>query len=240
MFFTQLMIIVNLVRNLLYKFFKIGGDANPENQNWWSDGLQGVIKKAKDTFGKADAAMNDKDTRPAITWPVAKLPAKVTSKFGWRTLKADGKDIQNFHSGVDFSTSGKPDAIAVEDMIIDAILDVDKKWPARFKWTDKGWVSVGAPTGRAWTPFVVAIGIHTKTKYKFKHIAPKAGLKVGQKILCGAVIGKYGQLGYSMGEHCHFEVWPFVETAKKTKWVEKASNHPEPVDPWAWFQKNIT
>lgn len=235
-----LMPVFMFLKNLLYKYFKVGADTNASNQNWWSEGLQGIIKKAPNALGKAEKAINEKDTFPAITWPVAKLPAKVTSKFGWRVLKADGKNIQNFHSGVDYSTSGKSDGIACEDMIIKAILDVDKKWPSRFKWTDSGWVSVGAPKGRSWTPFIVGIGIHTKTKYKFKHISPKSGLKVGQKVLCGEVLGKYGNLGYSMGEHCHFEIWPYTETPKKTKWVDAPSNWPEPVNPHAWLQKKIS
>jgi murein DD-endopeptidase MepM/ murein hydrolase activator NlpD len=132
---------------------------------------------------------------------------RITSPYGFRTLNIDGKKTKQFHLGVDFG--GNVPIYAVEDSIITRVLSPDYQFPVRFKYTNKTWVDLikaeKIPPGRAWTPYVILKGIHTGVEYKYKHVF--SHLKIGEKILAGAVIGNSGNFGYSMGGHLHFEVW---------------------------------
>ena len=115
-----------------------------------------------------------KDVSPKIKktalmdWPVAyrvkgqKIP-KVTSHFGWRTLP-NGR--RNYHNGTDYKTLYS-EGIACEDSIIKKIQRPDAKFPARFKYIaeTKKWEKA-APKGRAWTPYIVIVGIHSGRKYE--------------------------------------------------------------------------
>lgn len=81
------------------------------------------------------------------------------------------------------------------------------------------WVNLvksgGVPEDRAWTPFIIGIGVHSKNLYKFKHTDPK--VKKGDEVSAGDLIGKSGNYGYSLGAHLHFEVWPWDEKAQDWK-----------------------
>ncbi|TGM88526.1 M23 family metallopeptidase [Leptospira licerasiae] len=157
--------------------------------------------------------------------PVLFAPVKnphITSRFGWRVLNLDGKASKQFHLGIDLG--GYNDVIAVEDCVIKSVLGKDKEYPVRFVWENGTWKdrikSGEIPEGRAWTPYIIAVGVHTKNQYKFKHTDARKAK--GQKVKAGEVIGKTGNFGYSLGSHLHFEVWPFDEKGQKWK---------EPIDP---------
>jgi len=164
-----------------------------------------------------------------IVWPTIHTPPRITSKYGKRTLNINGKRRVNFHSGIDFGTA--EEVIAVEDMVIQEILLPDFKYPCRFKWSRGTWVPA-APKGRAWTPFVKAVGIFTKNLYVYRHVNAIEGLAVGQRIKAGNTIGTAGNLGYSMGSHLHFEIWPKDPEVKELSWLK-------PVDPFPFLNARV-
>jgi len=147
-----------------------------------------------------------------VSWPVTRIPIRITSKFGWRKLP---NGVKGFHAGVDFQTWDSNRAVlAVEDSYVVKVVQVDKEHPERFRYNEKTktWDEV-APKGRAWTPYIELIGVHSKNKYVYKHV--KAGVLVGKQVSAGEAIGKAGNYGYSMGEHLHFEVYDYIEKTGK-------------------------
>lgn len=215
--FNMIRPLINFVWPLIKKFIKL----NSENQNWHND--ENAEKRAKkissyETKSKILHGVSKENIK--FSSPVIRK-TRITSKFGWRILNFDGKKRKNFHTGADFGGQGQ--VVACEDVIIKKILKPDKKYPCRFKWTGKTWKSI-APKGRAWTPYLICVGKISKVKYKYKHV--KSVVVVGDTVRRGQTLGIADNLGFSMGAHLHFEIWPY----KKGKW-------PSPVDPVKFLKK---
>lgn len=166
---------------------------------------------------------------PEICWPVSRLPIVITSKYGWRELQKGDK--KTFHNGIDFKTWDSKPIKACETALVYEIVLPDYKYPYVFKYdpTTKRWTRNDIPKGRAWTPRIVLIGKHSNNQYVYKHCDAIKGLKEGQIINVGEVIGTAGNYGYSMGEHLHFEFYDFLEN--KGTWAPAS-------DPLVFFEKN--
>ncbi|RHX89866.1 M23 family metallopeptidase [Leptospira stimsonii] len=193
-----------------------------EKQNYWNES---VLSQVKTNRIESDAVHASLATFPSVVEPTFFCPVDephVTSPFGWRTLNINGKGSRQFHLGIDLG--GEKDIKLPEDCVIKTILEKDDEYPVRFHYENGTWVDLIStkkiPKERAWTPFIIAVGVHTKNQYKFKHVDSQ--VSVGQNLKAGMVIGRSGNLGYSMGPHLHFEVWP---------WNEKKQSWPDPMDP---------
>ncbi len=168
----------------------------------------GITAKDEHSEKKVLHSEKPKEIPISVSWPVKRIPIRVTSRYGWRTLP---NGVKGFHMGVDFQTwDSSKEVVAVEDSYVTKIVQMDKKYPERFKYNSKTkqWDEI-APKGRAWTPYVELVGIYSKNKYKYKHVQSR--VFVGQKLSAGDVIGVAGNFGYSMGEHLHFEVYDYIE-----------------------------
>lgn len=200
---------------------------------------QKVIQKAQNGWNSQEAEKNATQISKAETFekvegtfstippvrlvlPVERVPAVVTSPFGDRFLQ--GKKQK--HIGVDFKTVDSRRIRAVEKGVIKKVLGVDKEYPVRFVYKNGKFVDPGVPKGRAWTPYIVMVGHYTKNMYVYKHVT--SDVKVGDLVECGQIIGMTGNLGYSMGEHLHFEYYD---------WLEKENKWSEPKDPIVYFRK---
>ncbi|WP_061235254.1 M23 family metallopeptidase [Leptospira weilii] len=206
-------------------------DAIQQTQNYWNDSpLAGLETKH---IG-SEAVKASLPVFPPVLEPVFVCPVDephITSPFGYRTLNINGKPSKQFHLGIDLG--GERKIKIPEDCIIKTVLQRDEKYPVRFHYEKGTWIDLirtgKIPRGRAWTPYIIAIGVHTKNQYKFKHI--DSYVLVGQNVKAGTVIGTSGNLGYSMGPHLHFEVWP---------WNEKTKSWPTPMDPAKFLKsKNL-
>lgn len=166
--------------------------------------------------------------QPQICWPVTRVPVVVTSKFGYRNLQKG--DPKTFHIGVDFKTRDAKTVVACEKALVFEIIRPDYKYPCLFTFDSKTerWVKT-APAGRAWTPRIVLIGKFSNNKYVYKHVDASKKLKEGMVVEVGQPIGEAGNLGYSQGEHLHFEWYDFLE--QKQKWAPAG-------DAMVFFQKH--
>ncbi|MBW9232631.1 M23 family metallopeptidase [Leptospira santarosai] len=187
------------------------------NQNYWNQYSAVVINTKKISREEAFDKIWD---IPIQRDPIFRLPVSnphITSRYGWRYLNIDGKKSKQFHLGIDLG--GYNDVLAPEDLVIKTVLGRDRKFPVKFRWEKNTWVNLvksgEVPEDRAWTPFVLAVGVHSKNLYKFKHMDAK--VKQGDKVSAGDLIGKSGNYGYSLGAHLHFEVWPWDEKAQDWK-----------------------
>ncbi|MCR8647686.1 M23 family metallopeptidase [Leptospira interrogans] len=202
-----------------------------KKQNYWNDSVRSKIKTERigQEAVRAHLPVFSEVVDPVFICPVNE--PHITSPFGWRTLNINGKPSKQFHLGIDLG--GEREIKAPEDCIIKTVLTKDKEFPVRFRHKEGTWVdliSTGKiPAGRAWTPYIIAIGVHTKNQYKFKHV--DSYVSIGQNVKAGTVIGRSGNLGYSMGPHLHFEVWP---------WNENKQSWPTPMDPAKFLKsKNL-
>lgn len=217
----MLFAILKKITELVWPFIADWLKLDPTTQNWHNEAGAESLATKKPIADIMEEVANIPLIMPKFSAPVKRRRVVITSKFGWRVLKWDGKKRKNYHTGVDLGGSGN--VYAIEDSIVQRVLLPDKKYPCRFKWTRKGWKTV-APKGRAWTPYVILIGKVSKTKFKYKHV--KSKFKVGQSMKAGQVIGKAGNLGFSMGGHLHLEIWPL-----------KGKKHKSPVDPIKWLKR---
>lgn len=220
-----------------------------QQQNYWnSPEAEAKAKKisSEDVLTQAQEATKGAPVQGRhfdLQFP-AKSPWRITSPYGKRVLTIDGKKVKREHIGIDIN--GARDIFAPEDMIVKKILELDKKYPNRFftkvnKTTGKteyfDAIAAGkVPAGRAWTPYILAMGIHTKTMYKFKHTLVKGKVAVGQELSCGDLFGLSGDYGYSQGPHCHHEVWLFQEKAVKSAYEGILTNWPAPMDPAKYYK----
>ncbi|TQE79020.1 M23 family metallopeptidase [Leptospira noguchii] len=207
--------ILNLLIPLIRKFINL--KAVQTNQNYWNQYSAVVINTKKISREEAFDKISD---IPIQRDPIFRLPVSnphITSRYGWRYLNIDGKKSKQFHLGIDLG--GYNDVLAPEDLVIKTVLGRDRKFPVKFRWEKNTWVNLvksgEVPEDRAWTPFVLAVGVHSKNLYKFKHTDAK--VKKGDKVSAGDLIGKSGNYGYSLGAHLHFEVWPWDEKAQGWK-----------------------
>ncbi|MDI7187105.1 M23 family metallopeptidase [Leptospira santarosai] len=222
--------ILETLKSVFYEIQKhfLDFDAIQKKQNYWNDSFLSEFKTER--IGSEAI----RTTLPPVLEPVFVCPVDgphMTSPFGWRTLNINGKPSKQFHLGIDLG--GIKDIQAPEDCVIKTVLKRDETYPVRFRYENGTWVDLIStkkiPKNRAWTPYVIAVGVHTKNQYKFKHVDSK--VSVGQKLKAGMIIGRSGNLGYSMGSHLHFEVWPWNET--KRSWSE-------PMDPAKFLKsKNL-
>ena len=181
-----------------------------EKQNHYNPSepdLPEVIKTQISDIVK-DEVIKKVDSATVLSTPIFSHPKpnfRITSKFGIRVLKSNGKEFKDFHNGIDLGGFG--DCFAIEDCIIEKIVLPDPQYPSLFKWDDKqGWISAGVPKGRGWTPYISLIGIYTGNRYCYKHVETNKDLSVGMSVKSGQAICKTGQLGYCMGAHLHFEI----------------------------------
>ncbi|AXR68271.1 M23 family metallopeptidase [Leptospira mayottensis] len=207
--------ILNLLIPLVRKFLNL--KTIQTNQNYWNESLVAVDNTKKISREKAFDKISE---IPVQRDPIFRLPVSnphITSPYGWRYLNIDGKKSKQFHLGIDLG--GYNDVFAPEDCMIETVLGRDRKYPVKFRWEKNTWVNLvktgEVPEDRAWTPYVLAIGVHTKNRYKFKHTDPR--VKKGDKVSAGDRIGKSGNYGYSLGPHLHFEVWPWNEKTQDWK-----------------------
>ncbi|EKR66297.1 MULTISPECIES: M23 family metallopeptidase [Leptospira] len=212
--------ILNFLFPLIRKFLNL--KAIQTSQNYWNESSSAVTNTKKIS---REEAFDSISNIPVQRDPIFCLPVSdphITSPYGWRNLNIDGKKSKQFHLGIDLG--GYNDVFAPEDCVIETVLGRDRKYPVKFRWEKNTWVNLvksgEVPEDRAWTPFVLAIGVHSKNRYKFKHTDPR--VKKGDKVSAGDLIGKSGNYGYSLGAHLHFEVW---------LWDEKAQDWKKETDP---------
>jgi len=110
-------------------------------------------------------------------YPVA---GNITSRFGKRLSPFNGENV--FHSGIDIASS--PGA------------------PVRT--TADGVVSYSGWTTNSGNVIVIEHGCGFSTIYAHNK---KNGVKVGQRVKRGEVVGYVGSTGKSTGPHVHYEVW---------------------------------
>lgn len=183
--------------------------ASPEQENWFNP---------EDTYKEKDSLENSKqdeieETVSAIIFcsPVEDDVPHVTSKHGYRTLR--GKKV--WHSGVDLRAKQGSGCIAVEDSLIVETVGLKAGAPCRFKWLNGKWIDLN---NGSITPRIVIRGKYTGNLYFYKHAVIDSRFSIGKAVKAGNKIGHYGNYGYSMGSHCHFEYWtPKREGVKYTK-----------------------
>ncbi|EKO53562.1 hypothetical protein LEP1GSC131_0925 [Leptospira kirschneri str. 200802841] len=172
--------ILNLLIPLVRKF--LNEKAIQTNQNYWN--VSSVAVGSTKEISREEV-FNSISKIPVQRDPIFHLPVStphITSPYGWRYLNIDGKKSKQFHLGIDLG--GYNDVFAPEDCVIESVLGRDRKYPVKFRWEKNTWVNLvksgEVPQDRAWTPYVLAIGVHTKNRYKFKHTDPR--VKKGDKV----------------------------------------------------------
>ena len=114
----------------------------------------------------------------------------VTSNFGKRTFTNNGKQISDFHHGIDLVGKGIAcdDVIAIaEGVVVDTLNDVTGRCPSQGNF--------------------VSIDHNNGTSTVYYHL--KAGsvrVKAGDTVKCGDVLGYMGSTGNATGAHLHFGV----------------------------------
>lgn len=217
-----------------------------QQQNYWNDPIAETFAKNISSIEVLQTANRKVEEAPVegkhfnLRFP-ANTPWRITSPYGPRTLTIDGKKVKQTHIGID--VNGARDLFTPEDVIIKKILPLDVKYPNRFiKDPKKGYldgIKAGKiPAGRAWTPYIIAMGIHTKTLYKFKHCVVK-GKKydVGSELYCDTLFCVSGDFGYSLGPHLHFETYQFNPVVTLSKIDGTKTNWPKPMDPLLYYQE---
>ena len=211
--------VIKILQWLFKEFFHKG---MPNLPNWNKEIIEeAAIKINSDEVKTVIEDSNNRANIPLYVKPL--VNAKVTSSYGSRTLTYDGVKHKDYHYGVDLvDVSG--DIVAPEDCVIKKIIVPDLSYPCKFKWTKTGFVRATPPIGKkwedsswGWTPYFITIGVHSKTQYIFRHSV--CTCSVGNEVKVGIKIGRYGNLGFSMGAHLHFETWPYTEIkVKGTNW----------------------
>jgi murein DD-endopeptidase MepM/ murein hydrolase activator NlpD len=223
---TQLLVtLMNFLWPLLKGVFS--KTALLRNQNGWNT-QESEDRAKKISKEEVLQKVGKKAEEPtSLTWPTKRVPIVVTSNFGWRILKPNGVEKRVWHAGVDFRSFDNPDIIACEDAVVKKVVVPDTQYPVRFQRVNGVWKEI-APKDRAWTPYLVLIGKKSNNMYVYRHVSVIPSLKPGDSVTCGQVLGRTGNLGYSMGEHLHFEVYDFDERNQTWK---------SPEDPLKFFKK---
>ena len=123
-------------------------------QNWYNTQKQEANASkisGKEAITRVESTeILSKSTKVRIYQPLDRpnRAMKITSPFGWRTLRSVGK--KQYHRGVDFRSFDSPRIIAVEEGVIKKVLLPDYEYPCKFKWTGKIWRFLKLPKNRAW------------------------------------------------------------------------------------------
>jgi len=118
-----------------------------------------------------------------FAWPV-QAGFRITSSFGWRTHPISGE--RNFHTGMDIGAPTNTPILAMADGIV-TVANATDSWGGGYGFfirIDHG--------GGYETLYAHAIAI---------------GVRVGEEVEQGQVIGWVGSTGNSTGPHLHFEVF---------------------------------
>lgn len=161
---------------------------------------------------------------PPFRWPSALPNPEVLRKFGWQR----SGDSWKVSAGVLIPCADNDDILAVEDCAVQSMLPPDARYPVLYVKVGQVWQRHDIPEGRAWTPFVVAIGTHTFTCYRYIGVDPQ--FKAGAYRRAGERIAKGGRYGETKENGFVFEVWPYDE---KKGWAY-------PVDPLEFLRQRIT
>jgi len=203
-----------------------------EQQNYWNDPK--IDEELADSINRSpekeaiDNALNsvyaeekkNPSTPQILSSPLKGLGRHVTSPYGPRELPGQKP---KFHIGTDYGIEEGGKCVAIEDVIVLKVLDIDKKYPVRFKKVKGVWKNI-APEGSAWTPYVNTKSLRDPNlEYHYKHVRP--GVKAGQVVKRGEVIGSCGNYGYSMGSHLHHEVWVKGNHVDPEKWYKSMSKY---------------
>lgn len=235
MLFQKLKVILDIIFPLLKPvwdmFFKKDPEKQQEEQNYWNDPeteeKADSIERSpvKDSINDAlNTVYADEKKNPStpsiLSSPLKGLERRVTSPYGNRHLPGQKP---KFHIGTDYGVSEGGKCVAVEDVIILKVLDYDSKYPVRFKKVGGVWKNI-APEGRAWTPYVNVKSLRNPDlEFRYKHVRP--GVKAGDIVKKGEVIGSCGNYGYSMGSHLHFEVWVKGNHTDPQKWFANMAKY---------------
>ena len=119
----------------------------------------------------------EKDPHPELIYPLM-TPARITSRFGWRTHPLTGK--RRFHSGLDIAAPTGAPVVATESGTI-----VSAGWNGGY--------------GKA-----IVIQHNGTQQTLYGHLS-EISVQSGQSIAKGTVIGLVGSTGNSSGPHLHFE-----------------------------------
>lgn len=172
-----------------------------------------IKEDKKIIFEKINEIKKTSSNIPNFKFPVFNYV--ITCPFGWRILKYEGKNNKNFHRGIDL-IGDNYNIIAPEDCLIKKIMPKDEKYPCLFEKKNGQWIKTIPPEGKkwndgtwGWTPYIVLIGIYTKNMYVLKHC--ETNKNINDELNVGEIFGNYGNLGYSMGAHCHFEIYLYDE-----------------------------
>jgi murein DD-endopeptidase MepM/ murein hydrolase activator NlpD len=234
--FQKLKVIFDIVFPLLKPVWDMLFRKDPqkqlEQQNYWNDPAIDAEKAdsierspVKDSINDAlNSVYAEEKKNPStpqlLSSPLKGLGRHVTSPYGERKLPGQPA---KFHIGCDYGVEEGGKCIAIEDVIVLKVLDIDKKYPVRFKKVKGVWKNI-APEGSAWTPYVNTKSLRDpKLEYHYKHVRP--GVKAGDVIKKGDVIGSCGNYGYSMGSHLHFEVWVNGNHTNPQKWFESMKKY---------------
>lgn len=116
-------------------------------------------------------------------------PWYVTSPFGWRNDPGTGE--RKYHNGIDLSKSGTQEIYAAHEGIV--------------KLTSQGPAANGHNGGKGFGPYGVSIIASDGTRYDYGHMKARY-VKDKQEIPQGTHLGTMGDMGYSYGQHLHFQV----------------------------------
>ena len=120
-------------------------------------------------------------TGGAFSWPLPQNQVKITSKHGWRTYWIWGRQVTDYHRGIDISCPTGTPVYAGADGIVEIA-----------GWNDSYGYYVVISHGSGYT-----------TLYAHNSLLK---VKKGQRVKRGEVISSSGSTGNSSGPHLHLEI----------------------------------
>lgn len=124
-----------------------------------------------------------------MIYPIKAKKLKVTSQYGKRTYKYQGKKITGFHHGIDLNAkpyNGDAEIIAVEDGTVTKVSKIGKQYE---------------------TPCYVRIKHENGLYTLYYHLKSNTiNVNKGDKVKCGEILGIIGKTGKATGVHLHFQI----------------------------------